>query len=206
MASTPVNGCRHCGIPAREHYQRWHRQIQEHGKWVPPTQDQIKARMLTRRHLQHRQMLQECIDHLHRTLWACDTQDAVTLTAIAGTRDDLDQGSDLWNPEEILLIARQAKTVAQDMERPRDRRAVLYLAQELESHLPTPASVTAQARHVVELAQSGDTEQARARHLSLWNTVLTLISYGHGDATALATAARAAYDTTAEDFVLNHLS
>lgn len=42
------SGCRHCGVAHRDHMQRytgaagWHR-------YAPPTTDQIKARMLSRR-------------------------------------------------------------------------------------------------------------------------------------------------------------
>lgn len=45
---TAPSGCAHCGIEAREHMQRWHAQAGWH-QWVAPTQEQIKARMLTRR-------------------------------------------------------------------------------------------------------------------------------------------------------------
>jgi hypothetical protein len=52
---TPVNGCRHCGVPERStpdnpryHAQQWTEGVGWHG-WTQPTQDQIKARMLARR-------------------------------------------------------------------------------------------------------------------------------------------------------------
>lgn len=44
----PTNGCRHCGLPVREHMQRWSAHAGWH-KWVEPTQEQIKDRMLARR-------------------------------------------------------------------------------------------------------------------------------------------------------------
>ncbi|GGV34098.1 hypothetical protein GCM10010182_67440 [Actinomadura cremea] len=49
MDETPVNGCRHCGIPLWPmHAQRWTDGVGWHG-WTEPTQAQIKARMLARR-------------------------------------------------------------------------------------------------------------------------------------------------------------
>ena len=47
-AGVPTDGCRHCGLPAREHMQRWEPGPGWH-KWAAPTQDQIKDRMLARR-------------------------------------------------------------------------------------------------------------------------------------------------------------
>lgn len=45
----PVDGCRHCGVPAHSlHVQRWTEAVGWHG-WTQPTQEQIKARMLARR-------------------------------------------------------------------------------------------------------------------------------------------------------------
>ena len=46
--ATPTDGCQHCGLPAREHMQRWKPEPGWH-KWVEPTQEQIKERMLARR-------------------------------------------------------------------------------------------------------------------------------------------------------------
>ncbi|MFI1472092.1 hypothetical protein [Streptomyces wuyuanensis] len=50
---TEVNGCRHCGVPEREHMQRWSRRDGERGPgwhtWTQPTQEQIKERMRRRR-------------------------------------------------------------------------------------------------------------------------------------------------------------
>jgi hypothetical protein len=45
--STP-NGCRWCGIPKRPHFQQWKPPAGWH-QWEPPTQEQIKERMLARR-------------------------------------------------------------------------------------------------------------------------------------------------------------
>ncbi|MFF1604188.1 hypothetical protein ACFVYV_43385 [Streptomyces mirabilis] len=42
------SACRWCGIPEREHAQRWKPPVGWH-KWAPPTQQQIKDRMLVRR-------------------------------------------------------------------------------------------------------------------------------------------------------------
>lgn len=42
------SGCRHDGIPRREHFRRWTKEAGWH-KWTMPTQDQILARMLQRR-------------------------------------------------------------------------------------------------------------------------------------------------------------
>ena len=41
------NACRWCGIDKREHMQQWKPPVGWH-QWTPPTQDQIKARMLAR--------------------------------------------------------------------------------------------------------------------------------------------------------------
>lgn len=47
--ATPApSGCRHCGVEAREHLQRWTAAARWHS-WVEPTQEQRKARMLARR-------------------------------------------------------------------------------------------------------------------------------------------------------------
>lgn len=151
-------------------------------------------------------MLQEYIARLRRPPWAADTQDAHTLTDMAQMRDDLRQGSDLWDPPEILHTARRAKAMAKHTDDPQGQRIIRQMAADLESYLPTPTSVAAEAEHVVELSQMGDTDQARARHLKLWTTVLDLIRHGHEDAAALAEAAHGAYDTTAETFVLDHLT
>ncbi|MFM9780430.1 hypothetical protein [Streptomyces scabiei] len=42
------SGCRWCGLAEREHFQRWHRAAKWHF-WTPPTQEQIKQRMWSRR-------------------------------------------------------------------------------------------------------------------------------------------------------------
>lgn len=47
-AVIPPSGCRHCGVEARDHCQRWASSVGWH-RWVEPTQEQIKARMLARR-------------------------------------------------------------------------------------------------------------------------------------------------------------
>ena len=47
-AVTPPSGCRHCGVEARDHFQRWASGVGWH-QWVEPTREQIKARMLARR-------------------------------------------------------------------------------------------------------------------------------------------------------------
>jgi hypothetical protein len=44
---TNPNACRHCGIDKREHMQQWKPPVGWH-QWTPPTQEQIKARMLAR--------------------------------------------------------------------------------------------------------------------------------------------------------------
>ncbi|TMR92570.1 hypothetical protein EJK15_44000 [Nonomuraea basaltis] len=43
---TPSGG-RWCGLPERGHFQRWTAEARWHG-YTPPTQEQIKQRMLTR--------------------------------------------------------------------------------------------------------------------------------------------------------------
>ncbi|WP_433426284.1 hypothetical protein ACQP1V_43200 (plasmid) [Microtetraspora malaysiensis] len=54
IVPTPVNGCRHCGLPERgsrsrlPHAQRWTDEVGWH-TWTQPTQDQIKQRMKARR-------------------------------------------------------------------------------------------------------------------------------------------------------------
>jgi hypothetical protein len=45
---TEPSACTHCGIPRRRHFQRWRDGVGWH-KWIAPTQDQIKERMLARR-------------------------------------------------------------------------------------------------------------------------------------------------------------
>ena len=47
-ALTAPDGCCWCGIAEREHMQRWHRDAGWH-QWEPPTEEQIKTRMLARR-------------------------------------------------------------------------------------------------------------------------------------------------------------
>ena len=47
MTATP-NGCQHCGIPERAHWQQWNEAAGWH-QWTAPTDTQILARMLTRR-------------------------------------------------------------------------------------------------------------------------------------------------------------
>ncbi|MEW1760408.1 hypothetical protein AB0393_28340 [Streptomyces cyaneofuscatus] len=44
---TEPSACRHCGVPRREHMQRWTTRAGWH-RWTPPTQQQIKARMKAR--------------------------------------------------------------------------------------------------------------------------------------------------------------
>lgn len=48
MTLAAPNGCRHCGIPARQHAQQWKPPVGWH-KWEPPTDAQILARMKARR-------------------------------------------------------------------------------------------------------------------------------------------------------------
>ena len=48
MATVEPSGCRHCGVPEREHMQRWTTAAGWH-QWAEPTQEQIAARMLARR-------------------------------------------------------------------------------------------------------------------------------------------------------------
>jgi len=47
MAAQP-GGCQHCGIPERQHYQRWKPPADWH-QWTAPTDAQILARMKARR-------------------------------------------------------------------------------------------------------------------------------------------------------------
>jgi hypothetical protein len=44
---TAPSACRHCGIGAREHLQRWTQGVGWH-RHEPPTQEQIKQRMQAR--------------------------------------------------------------------------------------------------------------------------------------------------------------
>jgi hypothetical protein len=44
---TEPNGCRHCGIPEREHVQRWKPAVGWH-KWAAPTDSQRLQRMRAR--------------------------------------------------------------------------------------------------------------------------------------------------------------
>lgn len=49
---TNPSGCRHCGIDERGHARRWTPPSKDGPgwhQWTPPTQEQIKARMLARR-------------------------------------------------------------------------------------------------------------------------------------------------------------
>lgn len=48
MTVTEPSACAWCGIRQQDHFRRWHAEAGWHG-WTPPTQDQIKARMLARR-------------------------------------------------------------------------------------------------------------------------------------------------------------
>lgn len=43
------SGCRHCGIEAHTHFQRWTPEAGWHG-WTAPTNAQVLARMRARRH------------------------------------------------------------------------------------------------------------------------------------------------------------
>ena len=47
MSATP-NGCAHCGIAKRVHYQQWTEAAGWH-QWTRPSDEQIKARMRKRR-------------------------------------------------------------------------------------------------------------------------------------------------------------
>ncbi|GII83976.1 hypothetical protein Ssi03_19660 [Sphaerisporangium siamense] len=44
----PPNGCRWCGVEARDHLQRWKESVGWH-QWVEPTSEQRKERMRARR-------------------------------------------------------------------------------------------------------------------------------------------------------------
>ncbi len=46
--TTSPSACRHCGVEKRGHAQQWKPSVGWH-KWTPPTEEQIKARMLARR-------------------------------------------------------------------------------------------------------------------------------------------------------------
>lgn len=46
--TAPPDGCTHCGIDARDHAQRWTRDVGWHG-YVPPSDAQRLQRMQTRR-------------------------------------------------------------------------------------------------------------------------------------------------------------
>lgn len=48
MTTTTPNGCGHCGIPERAHYQRWKPPVGWH-TWAQPTAAQTLARMIARR-------------------------------------------------------------------------------------------------------------------------------------------------------------
>jgi hypothetical protein len=48
MTTAAPSACRYCGIGHREHAQRWTTEAGWH-QWTPPTQQQIKDRMLARR-------------------------------------------------------------------------------------------------------------------------------------------------------------
>lgn len=48
MTTPAPSGCQHCGTPKRDHMQRWTKSTGWH-RYTPPTQEQIKARMLARR-------------------------------------------------------------------------------------------------------------------------------------------------------------
>ena len=48
MTDVEPSACRHCDVPKREHMQRWATATGWH-QWSPPTQEQIKDRMHTRR-------------------------------------------------------------------------------------------------------------------------------------------------------------
>ena len=47
-ATDEPSACGHCGIPEREHAQRWKPPVGWH-QWAAPTDEQIKARMKGRR-------------------------------------------------------------------------------------------------------------------------------------------------------------
>lgn len=47
-ATAEPSGCQHCGIPEREHAQRWKPPVGWH-RWAPPTDAQTLARMTARR-------------------------------------------------------------------------------------------------------------------------------------------------------------
>jgi hypothetical protein len=48
-AAVPApNGCRWCGLDARDHYRRWKEPVGWH-KWTSPTDAQRKERMLARK-------------------------------------------------------------------------------------------------------------------------------------------------------------
>lgn len=49
MTAVPTpSGCRHCGVPEREHARRWKPPVGWH-KWAAPTDEQRKTRMTARR-------------------------------------------------------------------------------------------------------------------------------------------------------------
>ncbi len=48
MREIEPSACRWCGIPEREHMQRWKKPVGWH-KWVAPLNGQILTRMLVRR-------------------------------------------------------------------------------------------------------------------------------------------------------------
>lgn len=51
MTTTEPGGCRWCGVPAREHYNRWTGEVGYH-KWTAPTAGQLRGRMFARRRWQ----------------------------------------------------------------------------------------------------------------------------------------------------------
>jgi hypothetical protein len=150
--------------------------------------------------------LTEHLRQLRASGWGDERADADQIDDLTRMRDELRQGHHLWSVTEILASTRTAQTMANRAGSPAGREALAGLAAELETHLPTPTRVEADAAQVRELAAEGATEEARARHLLLWTRVLETIGQGHGDARALAHAALGAYDARAERFVLDHLA
>ncbi|WP_435111632.1 hypothetical protein [Nocardiopsis synnemataformans] len=204
---TNPSGCRHCGIDPREHFQRWHPQTRRNEKWVEPTQDQRKRRMLERRRPLAARMLGAHLLQLRASRWACEKEDAERIEQMRDMAISLRRGECLWSVPEILLTASSARHLADQAQHAgadHARHALLFLAQDLETYLPTPSTVEQEAAQIRALVSRGRTEAALARQLRLWTQVLEAIGHGHGDASELAEAALGAYDQHTEDLILAH--
>lgn len=196
MTALISSGCRHCDKPRHTH---WGGVCE----WTPPTQTQIKHRMIARRRARMGRLLNTCIADLRHSSQGCDVEDARELSDARQMRDDLRRGHH-WKPVEILLTSQMVSQIAAHITSVRTRHAVLYLAYELEAALPSPDRVADDAQTIVDLAEQGHSETSRACHLGLWAEVLEMIRAGHPDPVGLADAAMWAYDSRSQRFVRDH--